>query len=76
MYFIGGTNHGRWDGGIPSEGARYHEVPTFDLAGHRYFRREMYHRAEPYWRHESLSDEQFAQAVAEFEAASPRRRVR
>ena len=76
MYFIGGTNHGRWDGGIPQEGARYHQIPTFDLAGYRHYRREMYHRTDGYWRHESLSDEQFRLAVAEHEAATPRRHRR
>lgn len=73
MFFIGGTNHGRWDGGIPQEGAPYYQIPTFDLRGVRNFHTEVYHRCDGYWRHERLSDEEFKQAVEEFERANPTR---
>lgn len=74
MIFIGGTNHGRSDGGIPSPNASFHRVPTLDLRGARNFHTEVYHRSEGYWRHESLTDDEFSAAVAEYEASTPRRR--
>lgn len=74
MFFIGGTNHGRWDGGIPQEGAPYYQIPTFDLRGVRNFHTEVYHRCDGYWRHECLSDGEFREAVKAFEATATRRR--
>jgi hypothetical protein len=67
--FIGGTNHGRTDGGIPDPGAKYYRVPMFNLAGVRRFEREGYYRHGGYWIHESLdTPEQVAEAVTQYEA--------
>lgn len=67
MFFIGGTNHGRRDGGIPDDGDSFYRIPTFDLRGVRNFHTEVYHRCQGYWRHESLTDDGFRQAVEKHE---------
>lgn len=68
MIFIGGTNHGRKDGGLPPPGAPHYMIPTLDCAGHRTTFRELYIRGESYWLHASLdTPEKVAEAIREYE---------
>ncbi len=68
MIFIGGTNHGRTDGGMPAPGAKYHAINRLDCAGRRETFREIYYRHDRYWLHESLdTPEKIAKAIRDYE---------
>jgi hypothetical protein len=77
MYFIGGTNNGRRDGGLPQAGAPYYSVGIISGSGARLMQCETYYRHEGFWLHESFEtcaarDE----AIQQFEQANPRVRRR
>lgn len=77
MIFIGGTNHGRKDGGLPPEGASHYRLPTINVAGRRTSFHELYIRGERYWLHASLdTPEKIAEAIRQYEQALAEKRPR